>query len=65
VDPQEYDEIIRHLVRIAAHQETINQDQRTLNERLVVAIERLDTTQARIEMLLAHMIRSTENGQDA
>ena len=65
MEPQEYDEIIRTLVRIAAHQETINQDQRTLNERLVVAIERLDTTQARIETLLAHMIRSTENGQDA
>mgnify|MGYP001580516776 FL=1 len=46
-------------MRIAAHQETINQ------ERLVDAIERLDTTQARIETLLAHMIRSTENGQDA
>lgn len=33
MEPQEYDEIIRHLVRIAAHQETMNQDQRTLNER--------------------------------
>jgi len=65
VEPQEYDEIIRTLVHIAAHQETINQDQRTLNERLVAAIERLDTTQARIETLLTHMIRSTENGQDA
>lgn len=65
MEPQEYDEILRTLVRIAAHQETINQDQRTLNERLVAAIERLDTTQARIETLLAHMIRSTENGQDA
>ena len=58
MEPQEYDEIIRNLVRIAAHQNTIN-------ERLTAAIERLDTTQARIETLLAHMIRSTENGQDA
>lgn len=65
MEPQEYDEIIRNLVRIATHQETINQDQRTLNERLVATIERLDTTQARIETLLAHMARSTENGQDA
>ena len=79
MEPQEYDEIIRHLVRIAAHQDTINEDLRamlsthdellkrqdTINERLTSAIERLDTTQARIETLLAHMIRPTENGQDA
>ena len=65
MDPQEYDEMLRTLVRIAVHQETINQDQRTLNERLVAAIERLDTTQARIETLLAHMIAHGENGRDA
>jgi len=79
VDPQEYDEILRHLVRIAAHQDTINEDLRamlsthdalltrqdTINERLTSAIERLDTTQARIETLLARMLRTDTNGQDA
>ncbi len=58
VEPQEYDEIIRSLVRIATHQDTIN-------ERLTGAIERLDTTQARIEALLQRMLPTTENGRDA
>jgi hypothetical protein len=57
MEPQEYDEILRTLVRIAAHQDTIN-------ERLTAAIERLDTTQARMETLLARMLRSEPNGQD-
>ena len=72
MEPQEYDEILRTLVRIAVHQETINQDQRTLNERLVAAIERIDhtlagvdITQARIETLLARMIERSDNGKDA
>jgi hypothetical protein len=72
VEPQEYDEILRHLVRIAAHQDTINADVResirqqgSINERLTTAIERLDTTQARIETLLARMIRQDGNGTDA
>jgi hypothetical protein len=53
-------------------QDTINQDiraciqeQRDINERLTAAIERLDTTQARIETLLARMIPQGENGRDA
>lgn len=58
MESQEYDEIIRHLVRIAAHQDTIN-------ERLTTSIERLDTTQARIETLLARMIEQSENGREA
>ena len=49
MEPQEYDDILRNLVRIAVHQDTIN-------ERLTTAIERLDTTQARIETLLARII---------
>ena len=57
MEPQEYDDILRNLVRIAAHQDTIN-------ERLTTAIERLDTTQARIETLLARMLRQNGNGTD-
>jgi len=36
-----------------------------MNERLTAAIERLDTTQARIETLLARMIERSDNGTDA
>ena len=73
MEPQEYDEIIRHLVRIAAHQETINEDvrasiqeQRDINQRLTLAIERInrtlahvEITQARMETLFARVFRRT------
>jgi hypothetical protein len=72
MEPQEFDELLRTLVRIAAHQETINEDLRafnqqqlTINERLTAAIERLDVTQARIETLLARILHTGENGQEA
>jgi len=72
VDPQEYDEIIRHLVRIAAHQDTINEDLResirqqvVISQRLEITQARVETTLARIETLLARMIRHEDNGRDA
>jgi hypothetical protein len=72
VEPQEVDTLIRQLVAIAVHQNTINTDLResirqqgVINERLTAAIERLDTTQARIETLLARLIRSEHNGREA
>jgi hypothetical protein len=69
VEPQEYDEIIRTLVRIAAHQETINEDlhasiqaqgdinqaQRDINQRLTLAIERIDRTLAHVEITQARI----------
>jgi hypothetical protein len=58
VEPQAYDDIIQHLVRIAAHQDTIN-------ERVAASLESLATTQACIETLLARMLRQGENGQEA
>ena len=85
MEPQEYDEILRHLVRIAAHQDTINEDLRAMlgthdeqlkrqdamNQRLTLAIERIDRTlahveitQARMETLFARVFRPQENGQD-
>jgi hypothetical protein len=45
--------------------EGLLQEQRTINERLTAAIERLDVTQARIETLLARMMQQGENGRDA
>ena len=72
MDQAEFDEMLRTLVRIAARQDLINddirtsiQEQRAINERLTVAIERLDITQARIETLLARMIPQNENGREA
>ncbi len=71
MDTPEYDEMLRHLVRIAVHQDTIN-------DRVTVAIERIDatlarqestqarveTTLARIETLLARMLRPETNGRE-
>ena len=72
MDQQEYDEIIRHLVRIAAHQDTINEDLResirhqvVISQRMEITQARVETTLARIETLLARMIRSEDNGRDA
>ena len=78
MDAEEYDEIIRHLLRIAERQETINEDmcasmlqQGTINESLTTAIERLDTaierldiTQARIETVLTRLLRHEERGRE-
>ena len=72
MEPPEYDEIIRHLVRIAAHQDTINERLTASIERIDHSIERIDRTlahveitQARIETLLSRMLRTDTNGQDA
>lgn len=58
MDHDEHDGIIRTLVQIAAHQDT-------LNERLTGAIERLDVTQARIEILMARMLRHEDNWRES
>jgi len=65
LESQEYDEIIRHLVRIAAHQDTINEDLRESIQQQVVISQRLEITQARVETTLARMIRHEDNGRDA
>jgi hypothetical protein len=72
MEPDERDEMLRALVRIAVNQDAINADIRVtlqrqdgINERLTQAIERLDVTQARIETLLSRMLRQDGNGTDA
>ena len=79
MEPQEYDDMLRTLLRITVQQDAINQDiraciqeqrdfnrqQSAINERLTAAIERLDVTQARIETLLARMLPQSENGREA
>ncbi len=72
MDLQEYDEIIRRLVQIVAHQDTINGDLREIiqqqvgiNQQLEITQARVETTLARIETLLACMLRHEENGRHA
>src|SRR5262245_18369458 len=72
VEPQEYDELLRTLVRIAQHQETITTDLRAMLAnhdamlaRQVRISQDVATTLARIEPLLARMIAQGDNGQEA
>ena len=65
MEPGEVDDILRTLVRIAAHQDVINARLTTAIEQCTAAIVRLDVTQARIETLLSRMIEGSENGQEA
>jgi putative heme iron utilization protein len=59
VEPQEYEEMLRTLVRIAAHQETINDDLRAsitelreFNRQQVAINARLETTLQAIKDIL-------------
>jgi len=69
---RQHEEILEGLARVWAAQHEMNQEQRGLNQRLTLAIERIDQTlahveitQARMETLLARMIRTEDNGRDA
>jgi hypothetical protein len=53
VEPHEYDEIIRNLVRIAAHQDILNEKQDLTNQRLALALERFDLTLQAIKDILS------------
>ena len=64
MEPGEYDDILRTLVRIAAHHDVINDRLTAAIEQCTAAIGRLDVTQARIATLLARMIGGRENGQE-
>ena len=79
MERDEYESLLRTLVGIAVHQDTINDDLRTCVQELrgftvqQVAINQdlkdiaagLAVTQARIEALLARMIAQGDNGQEA
>jgi hypothetical protein len=53
VEPHEYDEIIRNLVQIAAHQDILNEKQDLTNQRLALALERLDLTLQAVKDILS------------
>jgi len=65
VEPHEYDEMLRTLVRIAAYQETINTDLREFNRQQVEINNDVKTTLACIEALLARLISQGEHGREA
>jgi hypothetical protein len=72
MDPQEYDDIIRPLVRIAVPQANSNArldsaiaERRAFNQRQVAINQDVSTTRARIEVLLTRMLRQQGNGREA
>ena len=60
-----HEQIMSGLYAMLQAQQEMNQRQDRINERLTVAIEGLEVTQARIETLLARMLRGETNGRDA
>ena len=69
---RQHAEILRSLTAMLAAQHEMNtrvegfiQEQRVINQRLTVAIERLEVTQARMETLFARLFRPDTNGRDA
>jgi hypothetical protein len=76
---RQHDEILRSLTAMLAIQheknqayDTIIQEQREINQRLTLALERIDRTlahveitQARMETLFTRIFRPEDNGRDA
>ena len=53
-----------HLLSALSHHIGLTLAQQAVNERLTSATERMDITQARIETLLARMLRHEDNGRE-
>ena len=62
---EHHEDILRRLTAMLVEQREFNHQQVEINARLTAAIERLDVTQARIEALLARMLHTGANGQEA
>jgi hypothetical protein len=79
MEPHEVDVLLRQLIQIAAHQESINTDlrtcveeQRVMNTRVEAFMqrqdginERLTTAIERLETLMTRALREQANGRDA
>jgi hypothetical protein len=67
VDVAEYDEMMRRMLAIVVRMDAAIDGQRAINERLTTAIEGIEITQARIETLLARVLRhdADANGREA
>jgi hypothetical protein len=67
-----HEEMLQGMARMWERQGEINLAQQEITERLTLAIERIDRTlahveitQARMETLLARMLRQEDNGREA
>lgn len=72
MEPHEVDMLLRSLIATMEHQRSINDDfrvfiheQREFNRQQIEINQHLAITQARIETLLARMLRQGGNGQEA
>jgi hypothetical protein len=73
-EPEEYEyhDMVRRLTAMMVQQHAWNEQQAQLNQQMAALFtqqaeinQRLETTQARIEALLARMIEHGANGRDA
>ena len=62
---RQHEDILRSLTAMLAAQHVMNERQVAINHDIQRTLDRLEITQARIETLLARMIRHEENGRDA
>ena len=62
---RQHEEILRSLTAMLAAQHEFNARQVVINEDIKTTLARLEITQARIETLLARMLRPGDNGRDA
>ncbi len=65
MEPLDYKDMLRRLSAIAEHQRSINDDLRAFSRHQVKSNAGVQTTLARIETLLARMLRHEANGWDA
>ena len=72
MESAEYDDMLRRLIIVAEHQRTINDDLRAsivelreFNRQQVEINADVRTTLARIETLLARLIRGSDNGRES
>ena len=62
MEQHEVDQILRSLTATLAHQDTINARLTAAIEHIDVTLAHVQITQARMETLLARMLRQDENG---
>ena len=61
---RQHEEILRSLTAMLAAQHVMNERQVAINHDIQRTLDRLEITQARIETLLARLLRHEDNGRD-
>jgi hypothetical protein len=62
---RQHEDVLRSLTAMLAAQHVMNERQVAINEDIKTTLARLEITQARIETLLARLLRTEINGRDA